>query len=750
MFPWRSAFRSRVARATLCIVAGALLIVRNPVTASADGCPTGRAPTVRAPVAPAPTDAPTLVHADSVRATPDGVTVFSGNVALQRGSQRVRAEQLHHDRNTGQVDAAGDVMFRDASGSRYQVPELHFNLQTHTGDAGPGTYELASGQGRGDMRRTQFEGPDHTRLTTARYTTCPLGQDDWFVQAHEIELDTAADVGTARHARVDFLGVPLLYVPYFTFPISDKRKSGFLIPEIGYDSRLGTVLGAPYYWNIAPNYDATLAPRLLTDRGLQLQNQFRYLGQDFSGQLDVEHLANDKLTGENRAAGTFAHNHTFNSWWSASANLRGVSDKDYLSDFGDNLNVTTQTHLPQNAEANYRGTVWTFTARAADYQTVDRTIALSSRPYARLPQLVLAALPPAGAGDMQYRLEGELVNFTREQSVTGQRAHLNPAVSMPLARPYGFVTTELGARQISYNLHNATEQTPSVSAPYVTIDSGIFFERALTIGAREYVQTLEPRIYYLYTPFRAQDHLPNFDTALPDFTFGNLFRNNRFVGGDRIGDANQMTLAVTTRFLDESDGAERLRASIGQIHYFDERRVNLSGPAVEDRRSDLAAELAAWLVGNWYASGSIQWNPYRDDQQRSGYQIQYQPAYDRIVNVGQRFIRGDIKQLDISAEWPLTSRWTVRARSLYSQRDNEDIESYAGLQYNACCWAVRVHTARRRVQATGAAAGTIELTRDIMFELELSGLGKLGAAPISPLKQSLFSFTPDTAETQAR
>ena len=718
-------------------LAGSLVGVPTPVRA-ADDCPLDRLPILHRPPAPlAP--APTHVRADRVQSAPDGSSDFTGHVEATRGTQRITADQLHYQRDTDQAHASGDVTLSDTSGTQFKTPELKLKLDTHEGYAEAGTFRLPDSQGRGDMARTTFEGRDRTRLHEPRYTTCPAGRDDWFLRASELELDTDKDVGVARHARVSFFGVPLFYVPYFTFPLSDERKSGFLVPQLGYGSRLGAVVAAPYYFNLAPQFDDTLTPRLFTDRGLQLQNQFRYMGQNFDGRLETEYLANDKLTNENRAAGAFVHRHTLSPAWSALVDLRGVSDKDYLGDFGDNVGVTSQTHLPQNAELNYRGTVASFTARASDFQTVDRSIALTDRPYARLPQLVLNLLPPVAPGGLQYRLDSELVHFDRDIGTTGQRLHLNPAVSLPLTRTYGFVTPEIGARAITYDLQDAPTTRPSAAAPYFALDTGLYFDRDTHLNGREFLHTLEPRLYYLYVPFRGQDDQPNFDTSLPDFSFGNLFRNNRFVGGDRIGDANQLTLALTTRFVDQDDGVERLRASIGQIRYFDDRQVNIPAGTVLTERSDWAAEAVTWLVGNWHVNTAVQWDPERDETRRASYYLQYQPARDRILNVGQRFVRNELEQLDISTEWPLGSRWSFRARSLYSQRDHQNVENYAGLQYNACCWALRFHAGRRLLPATGGGV-TPEQSREFMLELELSGFGKLGAAPVSPLAQGLFSF----------
>ncbi len=734
---------SRATRSLSYLVVGFALIGTPPARAT-DGCPLGRDPIPHRPT-PAPAQlAPTEVRADRAQSDPDGVSEFIGNVEAKRGTQQISADRLRYQRDTDEAHATGNVTFTDSSGARFHTPEIKLKLGTREGYAESGSFELPETQGRGDMTRTIFEGPDHTRLEAPRYTTCPTGRDDWFLKASEIRFDTEKDIGVARNARVSFFGAPLFYVPYFRFPLSDERLSGFLIPAVGYGSSLGAVVAAPYYFNIAPNFDDTFTPRLLTDRGVQLQNEFRYLGRNFAGQLETEYLPDDKVTGDNRAAGAFWHRHTLSPRWSALVDVRGVSDDDYLGEFGDHLGVTSQTHLPQNAEINYSGSIARFTARASDFQTVDPAIAPSAEPYARLPQLVLSLRPPSAPGGPQYALDSEWVRFDHDTNVTGERLHLNPALRWPLTKIYGFLTPEIGARHIAYELDDSAEARPSVSAPYFALDSGLYFDRDTRLTGRDYVHTLEPRLYYLYVPFRDQDDQPVFDTGLPDFTFANLFRTNRFIGGDRIGDANQLTLAVTTRFIDQEEGAERLRASIGQIHYFDDRRVNIPPGTVLTDRSDVAAEAVAWLRGNWYARAAVQWNPDRDETQRKSYYLQYQPAADRILNIGHRFVRdplnlNDLNQIDVSTEWPLNSRWTLRARSLYSPNGSQSVESYAGVQYNACCWAMRVYAAHRLRPAV-AGQPEPEATREIMFELELSGFGKLGSAPATPLAQGMFGF----------
>lgn len=717
------------------VAAGLLLFLAAGGVNADVGCPTERQP---APPAPAidPRTLPTEFRANRLHRAEEGISELTGAVEVRRGPQRLNADWARYDANTNEVEASGEVEFVDAGGAGVHTPRLDLNLDTRIGAADGGNYVLPDGLGRGDTTGILFEGPDRTRLKRPRFTTCPPGTEHWFLRASEVTLDTANDVGTARDARVEFFGVPLFYLPYFTFPISDKRKSGFLVPQFGYGSNVGAVLTAPYYLNLAPQYDDTLTPRWFSDRGLQLQNEFRYLGTGLEGRLHTEYLPNDQQTGTDRTAVAFQHRQTFSPAWSALVDADRVSDKDYLSDFGNRIDVTSRTQLTQNAEVNYRGANTNFTARATDYQTLDRTVAPTSLPYARLPQLVLGWRPTAAPGQPQFRLDNELTNFERDIGVTGERAQVNPALHWPLTRVFGFLNPEVGARYIAYRLQDHPTERPTVGAPYAALDGGLFFDRETVFGRRDYLHTLEPRLYYLYVPYREQGDQPIFDTGVPDLSFANLFRNNRFTGGDRIGDANQLTLALTSRVIDQADGIERLRVSLGQIRHFEDRRVNLVPGIATDDRSDLVGEVVAWLTGNWHANGTVQWNPRRDEVTRSNYFLQYQPKPDRIFNLGQRFIRDQLEQIDASTVWPVGGRWSVAARALYSQRDRQNIETYVGAHYTACCWALRFHVARRLVGKPGV--GT-EQRDEFFLQLELAGFGKLGETPISPLTQGLFA-----------
>lgn len=732
-------FPYRRVGAVLCLIAFAGA-AWSPAAGAQEPCPE-RPPRLSAPAragVPAPDEMPAEVSARELRVRKQGVSEFEGDVELWRDGQSLNADLLRHDRATNQVHATGDVRFRDNSGLSYQTQETHLNLDSRVGYTGAGSFRFEDGSARGDAERIDFEGPDRTRFTRVRYTTCAPGRDDWYLKIKELDLDTQTDVGTAHHALVNFQGVPLFYLPYLSFPISDERKSGFLLPEVGRSGKRGIELAVPYYFNIAPQYDDTLTPRYLSKRGLQLRNEFRYLTPRSSGELNLEALANDRMKNdEDRAAGGYLHRHVFNSWWSGNIDLRGVSDKQYFDDFGDNLGITSQTHLPQNVRLDYRGPRWFFSALAADYQTIDPTIAPGSRPYARLPQVNLSLNEPTQPNRVNYYFESEAVNFDRSLGITGGRLNLYPALALPLSNSYGFLTPKIGVRHISYALSGAPDDTPAVTSGVFSLDSGLIFERDTRWGEQMFIQTLEPRLFYLYIPEKNQDALPNFDTAIPEFSFPNLFNDNRFTGGDRISDANQITAAVTTRFIDEQDGIERGRVSLGRIYYFADRDVNLPAGVATAAASDIVGEAVATLATHWHARTSVQWNRVASRVEKYSYYFQYNPAKDRILNFGKRFIVNELEQTDVSAEWPFAARWTFRARSLYSQRDRRNVESYAGVEYNACCWALRV-LVNRRLSVNTALNNTATQSNGIMLQLELTGLSTLGNAPESPLRESMF------------
>jgi len=678
-------------------------------------------------------NAPIRVQSDRAEGRGEEAIVFTGNVELRRGELHVDADELRYDKTTNTLDASGNARLRNDAGDVFLAPRLNYRLDTESGTADTTGFRLGKSNARGDAGHVDFRDGKRIEMRAARYTTCPPGQDDWFLKAGRIELDKDSATGRAHNMVLEFMQVPVFYFPYFSFPLSDERLSGFLAPRVGYGNKLGFVATAPYYLNLAPHYDATLTPRYMSRRGLQLQSEFRYLGPGAAGLAEAEYLPNDDQTGSYRAAGTLRYTQFFSPYWQAATDLQWASDINYFIDLGDTTRVTSRTHLPRIAALNYGDAYWRFSARAAGYQTLDASIAPNDRPYRQLPQLLLSGDVPGAPGGLHYQLDSEWVYFDRPSGVTGGRLDLHPAVSLPLRTSYSFFIPKLGVRYTAYGLSGADETGPSRTLPVASLDSGLLFERRGLWGDTRYIQTLEPRLFYLRVPYKNQDTLPVFDSALPDFSFYSLFRENRFIGGDRVGDADQATLAVTSRLLDETTGVERLRLSLGEVFYFSDRQVNLPAGNIEQGRSNTVGELQAMLAPAWYLRGGLEWDNAQSAVARGGAYLHYRPAKDKILNLGYRYRRDLQDQIDISGHWPLATGWTAQARWNYSLPDARVLQAYAGLSYSTCCWALRAG-AQRRILPDG---GT---DNSILFEFELSGLTKLGKPGENPLDQGRFIF----------
>lgn len=678
-------------------------------------------------------NAPIHVQADRAELQGEALVIFTGNVELRRGALTIDADEVRYDKTQNTLDASGNARLRNDAGDLFLAPRLDYRLDTDSGAASTAGFHLGGNQARGQAAQVDFRGGRTLEMQDTSYTTCPPGQDDWRLQAGRLELDKETATGRARDVVLEFMHVPVFYFPYFSFPLSDARQSGFLVPRIGYGNKLGFVAAAPYYLNLAPDYDATLTPRYMSRRGLQLQSEFRYLRPGGSGVIETEYLPDDDQTGDYRAAGSLRYNQVLSPYWQAATDLQWASDINYFSDLGDATHITSRTHLPRLARFDYGDAHWRFSARASGYQTLDATIAVTDRPYRQVPQFLLAGEYPRGPGGLSYHLDSEWVYFDRSTGVTGARLDLQPAVSLPWRNSYSFFIPKVGARYTAYDLNGTDDSSPTRALPIASLDSGLIFERRGLWGGTGYLQTLEPRLYYLRVPHKDQDTLPVFDTALPDFSFYSLFRENRFIGGDRVGDANQATLAVTSRVLNEASGVERLRLSLGEVFYFSDRQVNLPAGFSERQRSNTVGEVQTLLAPAWYLRGGLEWDNAQHATARGSAYLHYRPDKDKIVNLGYRYQRDLQEQVDISGHWPLARGWTAQARWNYSLPDKQVLQTYAGVGYTGCCWALRVG-GQRRVLPDGTTDNSVT------FEIELTGLAKLGKPSESPLDQGRFLF----------
>jgi len=667
----------------------------------------------------------------------------SGKVELRTRRETVLADWLHYDLVTEEVWARGNVLMRRGA-DWISGPEAKFKRSDETGFFHQPEFHIGDNASRGDAKDLLFVGENRYELKDFRYTTCVAGNDDWYLTSREVDLDRSRLVGTARNASIIFKGVSILYSPYLDFPLSNERKSGFLTPVFGSTSSRGIEMSIPYYLNLAPNYDATLTPRVMTRRGLQINGQARYLFPDMAGEADAEVLP-DRITGTNRYGLSWKHNQNFGflPGLAGYVNIQKVSDDAYFTDLSDRLVVTSQSTLPREGGFVYNRGPFSLLTRIQRFQTLQDPANPITPPYFREPQLLMTMSPVEWKG-LDFQASGEFVRFHQSALVNGDRTVLYPSVTWAQRGNAWFVNARTGLHMTHYDLDNATlaESHLNRVVPISSVDGGLVFERDANLFGKAFTQTLEPRAYYVYIPYRRQDQIPAFDTAIDEFNFSQLFTENRYLGSDRIGDANQLTLAAVTRFSDPQTGEERMRFAIGQRYYFQDQRVTLTEAPRTANTSDLLLSGEGRLSDAWSAAGTFEYNLNHPQTERLDLGVRWQPGPGRVLNASYRYIRqqvdptgntSQLKQVDFSGQWPFLDGWSVIGRWNYSLVDGKTLEGVAGLEYNAGCWAFRI-VGQRLTTTTQLAS------KSVFVQFELNGLARLGTNPIDVLKRSVPGY----------
>jgi len=708
---------------------------------------------------------PIVIDADRIEGVSGKETTAQGNATLRRGDLSVRADSLKYQEENEDVEASGNVRF-ESGGDVVSGPNLRYRIKDATGvfekpdfTFAPRTPRASFGQqpvsARGQAESIEFLGEDQYRIKDGFFTSCKPGDDSWLIRADQLDLDFTREVGTARGGSVIFKGVPVIAAPAFDFPLNNQRKSGFLPPSIGTTGKSGPELAVPYYLNLAPNYDLTLTPRYMQKRGLQIAEQFRYLLPHHNGELRAEQIPNDQVTDTSRRAIAFVHNYSRDGRLAGGLNLNKVSDDNYFRDLATRINVTSQATLPREGFLTYNGGWWdsgsySATGRVQRFQVLQDPDKPILPPYGRTPQLTLSMLRQDSGGS-DFGSSAEIVDFSHPSLVNGKRLTIYPSLRLPLITPGAFLTPKLGAHYTYYSLDQSAPNTISRSLSIFSLDSGLIFERETQAQGQSVIQTLEPRIFYVRIPFRDQSRIPLFDTAVADFNYAQIFSENSFSGGDRINDADQLTVALTSRTLRSSTGQEMLRGTIGQRYYFKDQQVTLDDPQATlptdpprtYHSSDWLAALSGRVAQHWTSEAATQYNQRDNRFQRLTVTARYQPEPFKTLNLSYRFLSDQIRQVDLSGQWPLADRWYGVGRFNYSLRDSRIVESIGGLEYGADCWISRFV-----VQRFALTAG--ESTRSFFIQLELNGFSRLGSNPLEALKrnipgyQRLGSPTPET------
>ncbi|MEW6120397.1 MAG: LPS-assembly protein LptD [Pseudomonadota bacterium] len=681
-------------------------------------------------------EGPLFLSADRIESTAPNLVEASGKVEARQAGQNFYADWLRYDTTLNSIEARGQVRLERAE-LAVRGESLKLNLTDFKGELIKPVYRLPQRQSRGGADRIDFIDKERFHLDDATYTTCPVDNDDWFLKVDKLDIDQARNVGTARNASLRFLGVPILYTPWMDFSLNDERKTGMLAPTFGTTERSGLDILVPYYFNLAPNYDATLYPRLLSRRGVQLGAEVRYLLPDLSGENRIEYLPSDDKAGRSRWSVALENDYRLSDTTRAGLDFNRVSDDDYFRDLSNLISVTSQTHLKQEAWIATRRNNWNAELRAQSFQTLqDSTATPIEEPYDRLPQARFGLNRTLASG-LEFRLDAEATRFAHSSKTEGTRVLAYPTLRLPLTNSFGFVTPQIGWHSTYYALDDsAADDRISRNLPIFSVDAGVTFDRPFRFAGEDFTQTLEPRAYYVYAPYRDQADIPVFDSAQLDFSYAQMFTENQFIGGDRINDANQLTLAVTSRFTEADSGLERLQVTLGQRYYFDSQQVTLPGVAPRTTNAtDLLAALGGQITREWRADAAWQFDTENGTTIRQNLGASYRPGPGRALNFGYRFIDQTTEQIDLSGQWPLGQRWYGMFRYNYSFEDEKLVEGLAGLEYNGGCWAIRgvfQRLATKEDQTTDA----------LFFQLELNGMGRIGSNPLDVLKQSVPGYRP--------
>lgn len=724
--------------------------------------------------------APVFLSGQRMSVRPDLELDVEGAVELRRADTVVHADRIDYDQARDLAKARGNVRINQ-SGSVYTGPALDLRMDAFEGYFEQPSYQLLANDAHGEAERIDFLDDKRVVVRNATYTTCqrepgPDWMPAWVMRAATLRFDTGEEEAEAEDAKLNFQGVNVLSMPAITFPLTDKRKSGFLAPTFGVDNISGTEVTVPYYWNIAPNRDATFYPTVMSKRGVNYGGEFRYLETDYNGRLRADYMPGDALRAADRWSESFQHvgvldrgTYTGGSL-GLNLNLNRVSDDDYWRDFPRATTSLTQRLLANDASLNWNRGFYSATLRTLSWQTLQDPLAPIIPPYDRMPQVAARYLQP-DAGGFEVGMEMDYTDFEANRALTGQpnaqRSYLRGQLSYPVVGAAGFFVPKVQLHTTNYNFDAAlaTGQWQATrTVPTFSLDNGLVFERDASYFGNAFRQTLEPRLYYVYTPYVEQNYLPNYDSGLMDFNFASIYADNAFVGNDRISDNNLLTGGVSTRLLDPDSGAEIVRLGIAQRYRFTDQQITLpGGTASPAGLSDVMLGAGLSIDPRWFLDATTQYNPTTQKSARSTVSARYNPGNYRVVNLAYRFQRDLSEQVDVGWQWPINDLWGDKGQNLgpgrgegagrwysvgrlnYSLQDSKLVDSIIGFEYDAGCWLGRVVVERLQT-------GVVSSNERIMFQIEFVGFSRLGIDPLQSLQRNIprYQFLREQTSSPSR
>jgi LPS-assembly protein len=688
------------------------------------------------------------IEGNSLETLLDRKMKAKGNAILKKGNKTIKAEVIEYDEVSEKIITTGNTNI-DLGSMSLRGSNLSFKLSDETGQMDDASFNFKNSDKqeksvikkgvvvtkrsydfRGDAKAIFFEGENKKRFQSSRITTCEADSDDWYLKSSNMEVNTKTDRANASNAILEFKGLPVLYTPYIDFSLNKNRKSGFLGSTFGTTSQSGFEFRVPYYFNISPNMDATLTARYLGKRGPLADGEFRYLTENYSGFNKLQYMNHDQSSGQdNRYYVKLDHQHKFNNGWSASYNFQKVSDDTYFSDLATMIQVTSLVNLPQRANINYAGETWKFNALTEKYQTLTNA---SNSPYQRLPQLNLSGRKDFDSYILDFKSQwayfdrDEKFTYGLNEKPTGSRLSITPGISVPFTETYGYIKPKLSANVRSYNLNNSNIGNKDIFTPIVSVDSGMYFDRTVNLQNQNFTNTLEPRLFYVYIPYKDQSALPNFDTGLADLNMQTLFSENQYNGQDRINDANQLTASITSKFIDKN-GKERLSGILAQRYYFEDRKIFGTELNAKKANSDIFMGATVRLANSLNLDAMFQYDPDSSKLLRSTLSSRYNPEPGKILNLSYRMIENvsdsnqDLKVFNAAGQWPLGNRFYSIARYNYDLKNSQTIEVLGGVEYDGGCWVARTVFDRISLPTNP------EPNYTFFMQLELNGLGTIGS-----------------------
>lgn len=698
---------------------------------------------------------PVFAKGDTVEGRTEKDATFVGDAELRKAGSVLKADRITYYTEDDEVVAVGNVRLT-REGNVFTGPNLQLRLDANTGSFANPEFAIPLYSGRGRAEKVDFLGAKQAQFSRAVYTTCPPDQVDWFLTTDKLLIDEDTQAGSGQNATVYFKGRKIVSVPNLSFPLGEGRRSGFLPPTYGISSTSGLDIILPYYFDIAPNRDLTLYPRLMLKRGIQLGSHFRYLEDDRSGDLKFEFNPNDRLTGKARYFGAISHVENNLFGWRGALTARAVSDDDYFIDHARTILYSAERSLPRDVLLTRSLSGWNLLIRANRYQNILENA--FAPPYERLPQLAASTIRRDVSGfDITQLFDATTFRRPLANQPEGSRVVSATSISYPITSPGWFIRPKLSLHMADYQLDktvwdqglgNGLTAIPthlSRVVPTFSLDSGLIFERDTNIFKRDIRQTLEPRVFYVRTPYRNQTLFPVFDTANADFNFSQLFAENTFIGNDRIANANQLTAAVVTRLINPTVGSEFLRFAFGQRFYFEDQKVLIPGATARtDARSDILLAAGGEITKGLTFDAGMQYKLDSGSVPRFSFLSRYLPRDNHIFNLALRYQKEELGQIDTSWQWPITNKISALGRLNYTFIGKKDVggvlvdarglvESVAGFEFKECCWLARVVFQRFTTAQN-------RQTSAFFLQLELNGLGKVGSDPFEVLRRNIPGY----------